>query len=572
MIIPTSKLIAVSALIIASCLAVCAQTPAPTPKTQDEPEIGAIDGKVVNENGQPLPGAAVLIRAVNSQSGRTTTTDADGNFRVSGLAHALYIISANEPAYSTLPLDPAARTYYRIGDSARVELIRGGAITGTVTNALGEPVIAVRVRAMMIRNASGQGLKSPSFYFLEQPTDDRGIYRIFGLAPGTYLVSAGGPGFSSTFNPFDTDVPTFAPSSTRDNAAEVTVRSGEDSNVDIRYRGEPGRSISGTVKLSGGSGASVRLTPAGSAIVIATSFQPATARGFAFHGLGDGDYDIAAQDATATPIAGIPLLASSETKRITIKGANVTGIELVTRPLAMITGRIALESSKIPECQGKRPPVLAETLVQLKRPEKTDKEEKEDSLTPLLLGATATPDASGAFTLRNLYPGRYQFEPRFYARYWYLQSITTSTTAAKPQKMDAAANWTVVKFGDQLSSLTITLAEGAASIRGRVPVAEGAAVPEGLAVYLMPASPDKAEDVLRFFVTSVAADGTFGFNNLPPGKYLVLTNSDAQNASLAKLRQPESAAARTKLRRTAETKKIEIDLKPCHNLNDYQLK
>ncbi len=63
---------------------------------------------------------------------------------------------------------------------------------------------------------------------------------------------------------------------------------------------------------------------------------------------------------------------------------------------------------------------------------------------------------------------------------------------------------------------------------------------------------------------------TFTFNNLPPGKYLVHVDTPA--TTLTKLRQPESAAARTKLRRTAETKKNEIELKPCQNLADYQLK
>ena len=47
---------------------------------------------------------------------------------------------------------------------------------------------------------------------------------------------------------------------------------------------------------------------------------------------------------------------------------------------------------------------------------------------------------------------------------------------------------------------------------------------------------------------------------------------DAQIATLAKLRQPEAATARGKLRRTAETKKSEIELKPCQNRSDYQLK
>jgi len=145
-----------------------------------------------------------------------------------------------------------------------------------------------------------------------------------------------------------------------------------------------------------------------------------------------------------------------------------------------------------------------------------------------------------------------------------------STGTAKPQKVDAAANWTVVKSGDQLANLTITLAQGAASIRGRVPAPEGAAAPSGMSVYLVPAEPDKADDVLRYFVSGIAEDQTFAFNNLPPGKYLALI--DAQPSPLAKLRLPESAPTRTKLRRAAEAKKNAIELKPCQNLTDYLLK
>ena len=87
------------------------------------------------------------------------------------------------------------------------------------------------------------------FYGLaEKTTDDRGIYRIYGLPAGNYLVWAGGPTYNPGVDPYDTDVPTYAPSSTRDTATEITVRSGEETtNVDIRYRGEPGHIVSGTV-------------------------------------------------------------------------------------------------------------------------------------------------------------------------------------------------------------------------------------------------------------------------------------------------------------------------------------
>src|SRR6185503_21127871 len=141
--------------------------------------------------------------------------------------------------------------------------------TGTVTNSLGEPVIAVRVRATMVRDPRGETPRS--LFTTEQPTDDRGVYRIYGLRPGTYIVRAGGPGFSPSFNPYDTDAGTFAPSSTSDSAAEVAGHSGDDSTIDIRYRGEPGHVISGATKSSSPNGASISLAPAGSPVLLSTT-------------------------------------------------------------------------------------------------------------------------------------------------------------------------------------------------------------------------------------------------------------------------------------------------------------
>ena len=565
------KLITASFLVIASCAVLCAQQPAPTPKKTDEPVTnGVIDGRVVNESGQAMAGATVFVRAVNSSgAARQTTSDIEGNFRMAGLEPALYTVSATAPAYTMVSsTDLFTPTYYRLGDTVRIELVRGGAITGTVTNALGEPVVAVRVRATMVRDARSEGAKL-AYISSEQPTDDRGIYRIYGLRPGTYIVSAGGSGFAYSFNPYDQDLPTYAPSASRDTAAEILVRSGEDSNIDIRYRGEPGHLISGTVKVAGTNGSAVALTQAGSAVPLGNTYQPDGARGFSFTGLGDGDYDIVAQELASNPNnTTTPSFAVSEPKRVSIKGADVTGIELTTRPLLSLTGKIALEPSKAPECQGKRPPLFAEMVVRLQKPEKG--KDQEDSTALRFMAGSASPDASGAFQLRNLFPGKYQFEPQFYARYWYLQSITTTTGTPKPQKFDAAANWTTVKAGEQLSNLTITLAQGAASIRGRVVVPEGAATPAMSSLYLVPAEPDKTNDVLRYFVSDVGDDQTFTFNNLPPGRYL--TYLDTQTTTLKKFRQPEAGPERLKVRRSAETKKNEIELKPCQNLMDYQLK
>ena len=566
------KLITLMVVLMATCVAVRAQVPSPAPKNPESASTGSISGKIVNENGQPLIGAAVFVGNISSSMpGRRTATDLEGTFRVNGLDPGLYTIFTLAPAYTT---EPAPPTYYRVGDSVRLEMVRGGVITGVVTNAVGEPVIGVRVQATRIRDAKGQTSKAQLFGTREQTTDDRGIYRIYGLPPGTYIVNAGGSrsGFTGTFNPADTEIPTYAPSSTRDTAAEITVRAGEESTADIRYKGEPGYTISGSLKTTGGSGAQIFLISVSSRSSVGTAFQPPGNSGFAFNGLADGEYKLFGQEFTMVQTSRTPLLAMSEVKRVTVKGTNVTGIELIPKPLSSISGRILLERTKAPECEGKRPPLLVETLVKTNRHEK-DPENDIDAF--MRMGANFAPvDEGGAFVFRGLTPGRYQFEPRFYARYWYLQSITMNTTTPKPQKIDAAATWTTLKSAEQLTNVIITLAEGAASIRGRLALADGAAAPAGMVVYLIPAEPDKAEDVLRFFVTEIASEGTFTLNNLPPGKYLTVTqtNVDAEIATLTKLRQPEATPARSKLRRTAETQKAEIELKPCQNLVDYELK
>jgi hypothetical protein len=103
--------------------------------------------------------------------------------------------------------------------------------------------------------------------------------------------------------------------------------------------------------------------------------------------------------------------------------------------------------------------------------------------------------------------------------------------------------------------------------------ADDGAIPSGFGVYLIPAEQEKTADVLRYFITTIQADGTFSLNNLPPGRYLTLVQSlDAQTNTLAKLRLPESAETRTKLRRAAESQKANLELKPCQNLTDFELK
>src|SRR6266446_5848828 len=440
------------------CVIVQAQQPSVSDQKADGSRTGAIAGRVVDENGQPLSNASVSLRPVGSITRqRNATTDDEGGFQFNDLESDVYTLSAYVPAHVSAPLPPSnsQATYCRLGDSVRIVLIKGAVITGTVTSSTDEPVVSVRVRAYMIRDANGKPPKFGVLQFRERTTDDRGIYRIYGLAPGTYVVSAGGLGntFGSAMNAYDSDIPIYAPSSTRDTAAEVNLSAGEETTVDIHYRGESGRIVSGVASgLTGAdvsSGFNVTLTAIlnGKVQWSSSLYQPHGTSGFAFTGVADGDYDLRAQSLS---VAGE--IVASEPRRIKVKGADITGIELIAKPLGSVAGHITLESSIPPECRAKSRPLFKEMRV---NPMRND-EDTSARIEFLPFPGTGVPDKEGAFVLRNVGPGQYSFNIQFFATYWYLQSISLSTgsTSGSPkmgsQSVDALRNWTKLKMGDRL--------------------------------------------------------------------------------------------------------------------------
>src|SRR5262245_38106651 len=355
-------------IVIFSVISTRAQSPVDE-NAAERSNNGSISGRVVNQSGQPLANVLVTIRSYGAMGpGRTTSTDNGGNFEVTGLTPLAYMVSALLPGYVTAPRDPDVNPigYYRVGEAVTLEMLKGGVITGTVKRNNGEPVVSAVVRAYMVRDYKGQPVRYGA-PVRSNPTDDRGVYRIYGLPSGTYILAAGGFGFANgyTIDAYGDNVPTFAPSSTRDNAIEIAVNVGEETaNVDIRYRDEPGRTVSGKVvaglAADQPNGINVTLTSIlnGISQLSYSTYQAPGSRGFAFSGVADGDYDVIAQ----SYLPGGDLLLS-EPRRIRVGGADVSGIEVSAKPLASISGTVVLEDSKAPECQGKRRPVFGETVI-----------------------------------------------------------------------------------------------------------------------------------------------------------------------------------------------------------------
>ena len=538
------------------------------PRPANSSNTGSITGKVVNESGQPLPNASVWANAIGSQGAgqQIVTSDQEGKFKLTGLQRVPYRISASMPAYLSAPRGREEQSKYEIGESVTLVLVKGGVITGKVSTPDGEPVVAIAVRAEMTRDANGRRLNLSGGQ--ESPTDDRGIYRIYGLPAGTYIVIVGGGTneYSRTgINAFDTNVPTYAPSSTRDDAAEINLRAGEElTDVDIRYRAEPGRSISGTisgtVREDGGFTLTLTSIGDGGAQSDQQLHQDANHREFVLTGNPDGDYYLTAHTTTQSGEWVV-----SDSKLIKIRGADVTGIELVTQPLASINGRVMLDDTKVAECTDKQRPVFTETSVAAWH--KVQAPGKDRARFIWSLGQPVRADAEGNVKLRNLAGGEYRFVTQFSGKDWYLRSISFAAS-------DAMKTWTRVKPGDRLSGLTVTLARGAASFSGKIVAGEGETVPEKSVVYLVPVEREKADEVWRFYAAPVNGDGKVELNNIAPGRYWILAQPliDGTESPLMKFRLPDETETRLRLRRAAEAAKTEVELKPCQNVVDFQIK
>ena len=529
-----------------------------------ETKTGNITGRVVNESGQPLVNASVWVRPDTSEGlpVTNTTTNREGVFSYSGLEQGAYTVSASVPGYISKPpqAGPAAQNK---GDAVQLVLLKGGVITGTVTNSKNDPIVAIGIHVEMVVDEAGH--RTPAYVY-EGVTDDRGVYRVFGLPTGTYIVAADG---TANYNPtgvnaFATDTPTYAPSSSRESADEISVRLGEETSVDIRYRGEPGSMISGVVRAThtGDRGYWVTLTslkeggPRWS-----TGFQEPSGE-FAFEGIPDGDYHI-----VATAYWNERERGTSESMVLSVRGADVQGIELTAAALASISGSVVLKTLKepAPACTDKRQPQSWETSVTAWH-RVTQNGKKKPHFVWRARGSES-PNAQGNLTFRDLTASEYFFGVRLPGQQWYLQSI--AFVAPSGNAIDATREWTTLKPGDQRSGLTFTVAQGGALVRGEITLAEGQTLPDKLTVYLVPAETAQAEDALRYFAAPVSSAGNFWINNVAPGRYWILAQpgNDDTRQDLSKLRLPDAADTRGSLRHAAEQKKTEIELKPCQDLS-----
>ena len=216
------------------------QTPAEKPKG-----TASISGRVTVGN---KAAAGILITALGGTNQQTVaakaTTDADGRYSFEGLAMGQFTVALLAPVY-VLPgnsmFGPGKLVNLSSGEAVEgidFKLARGGVITGRVTDADGRPLIEERISLTPI-DESGAPLRQQYSYYSNYQmyqTDDRGVYRIYGLAAGRYKVSSGDEaGMSAGLRSSGFYQKTYYPSAT--DAAQASIvelgEGGEAKNIDI---------------------------------------------------------------------------------------------------------------------------------------------------------------------------------------------------------------------------------------------------------------------------------------------------------------------------------------------------
>jgi len=310
-----------------------------------------------------------------------------------------------------------------------------------------------------------------------------------------------------------------------------------------------------------------------------------------FYGAPDGEYELIAErgnDAAET--------TSSARRRISLRGADVSGIELKLAPTGSIAGRVVIEPPEAPKRCATRDE-QAETSGQIQEQtgrravveEMLLKAVHDDPNPRLRLSGFFSfdrygrpPNENGEFAMKGLEAGRYRITTNLPDGGWRIRTITQfvagagkQSSGATKKNVDISRDGVAIKPGEKVSGVEVTVAEDAGTLNGRVvPSKDGMKLSSPLRAHLVPAEAASADDVIRYAEADVRGDGSFEFKHVAPGKYLLLARQVAEKEASDDQSRPAAwdAAERAKLRREATAAKNEIELQPCGRVKDYILR
>lgn len=363
----------------------------------------SIGGRVTDLTGREGLSHAQLTLRMDRQMIATTIADADGRYRFDALPPGTYDVDAAKPAYlassvgQVMPGRGGSHISVELNtrvDDADIRMWRGAVVTGTLRKN-GNPVKNYGVSLLRAKyTPTGRSFEKVSVlaasYNSGPSTDDRGEFRLFGIAPGQYLVLAattpavssislhvvtdeewrqaqtpsvsnptvglpiGRPGATtSAAAPLLDDLPrslaTYFPATPlASEATPIDLRAEEiRSGVDIDIVTGRMLSISGTLERPAGSAATPVIVQVLSRDPQAgrqswSSTVPNTTSSFAMHNLPPGDYIVEATGVELTPAGPAPGPKLWGATEVSLSGTDATGISVRLQPPATVSGTVSI--------------------------------------------------------------------------------------------------------------------------------------------------------------------------------------------------------------------------------------
>jgi uncharacterized protein (DUF2141 family) len=537
-------------LVLIASISVPAQQPRDRPRpTRVGP--ATIAGVVVSDETSPKPlrRARVMLGSPSLPIGRTLITHDDGTFAFEGLPAGRYTLSAAKEGYIGMG-HGAARPGRRgspiiVDGGALVRLVlklpRGSVITGSVSSRDGQPMAGVSVSALANRYLPNSGERRLTTLRISPTlTDDRGVYRLYGLEAGEYAVAAyiqSSPGTTGDVQALsDADirsalegsspppprtvtlVPVFFPGTpVAGQATMVTVGTGEErTGVDIQFLYAPTARIEGTVFSPRPEGVSLSLsspittrTPG-----IATGFsvqKRADADGrFSISGVPPGHHTLSASSriqAVSSDTAPTTLSASTE---LGVDGEDVSGLVLTLTPGVRIGGQVVFD--------GAEPPADVATMSVHVPLTNWDSQSAHGPIPPLRL------DSIGRFVVEGLAPATYRPGVnvpglRTPIGRWWLTSIVIGGREALDAPLD---------LRQSADDVVVTLSDRASALSGIVRDARGDPVGDAWVVVFTTHPGAWFQNSRRVAAVKTGADGRYSIRNLPAGEYHLATVFDLE--------------------------------------------